>query len=111
MKRRYGGISKTFFKVILNCMVRISFPSKVRTSADWNLADRLNLHYKIGSFVKIPFSAEESIFVERAKFIESFEDTIELAEDLYKFCKDAAEKQKEQQQEVPAQVESLMVNK
>jgi len=95
MKRRYGGISKTFFKGYSELHSQDFFSINGKNVSGMNLADRLNLHYKIGAFVKIPFSAEEAIFVERAKFIESFEDSIELAEDLYKFCKDAAEKQKE----------------
>ena len=103
MKRRYGGISKTFFKGYSELHNQDFFSINGKNVSGMNLADRLNLHYKIGAFVNIPFSAEEAIFVERAKFIESFEDALDLAEDLYKFCKDAAEKQKEQEQEVPAQ--------
>ena len=103
MKRRYGGISKTFFKGYSELHNQDFFSINGKNVSGMNLADRLNLHYKIGAFVKIPFSAEEAIFVERAKFIESFEDALDLAEDLYKFCKDFAEKQQQQQQEAPTQ--------
>ena len=103
MKRRYGGISKTFFKGYAELHNQDFFSINGKNVSGMNLADRLNLHYKIGAFVKIPFSAEEAIFVERAKFIESFEDALDLAEDLYKFCKDFAEKQQQQQQEAPTQ--------
>ena len=97
MKRRYGGISKTFFKGYSELHSQDFFRIEGKDITEMNLADRINLHFKIGAFVKIPFSAEEAIFIERAKFIESFEQTIELAEDLYKFCKDWVDKQKEQQ--------------
>ena len=92
MKRRYAGISKTFYRGYdeLNSLDFFDIADKDISSL--NLADRINLHFKIGPFLNVPFSEDEMVFVERGDNIESFEDTIELAEDLYKFCKDSLEK-------------------
>ena len=94
MKRRYAGISKTFYRGYAELNAQDFFDIADKDISSLNLADRINLHFKIGPFLKVPFSEDEMVFVERGENIESFEDTIELAEDLYKFCKASTEKEK-----------------
>ena len=53
-----------------------------------NLADRVNLHFKIGNFVDIPFSQNEESIVKQIQDCETFEEDISSAEALYKYCKE-----------------------
>ena len=40
-----------------------------------NLADRINLHYKIGTHLDIPFTLEESIFIKKIDNCETFDES------------------------------------
>ena len=55
--------------------------------ASFNLADRANLYFKIGSFITIPFSDAEKEIINLISNAETFTDTISAAEALYNFCK------------------------
>ena len=58
------------------------------------MADRANLYYKIGSLVDIPFfNVEESILIKRMGETETFEDVLEVARDLYEYCKQPEKEQ------------------
>ena len=52
-----------------------------------NLADRINLYYKIGNFIDLPFTEEEMKLVSKVNQTDTFEDVCELARDIYKYCK------------------------
>jgi hypothetical protein len=60
------------------------------------LADRVNLHYKIGTYYDIPFSSDEMFFVNKIDLCETFEDTLKAAKALYDYCL-SEEKRKEQE--------------
>jgi len=49
-----------------------------------NLADRLNLYFKIGlnCRIPIPFAPEEQHFVDRMKKLETFDDVLKIADEL-----------------------------
>ena len=58
------------------------------------LADRLNLHFKLGilGIVTVPFSEDEKVFVDRMETTDTFEDVVDLARDLYEKAKMDQEK-------------------
>ena len=55
MKRRYDGISKTFYKGYTELHNDDFFQVKKKNISEMILADRVNLHYKIGTYYDIPF--------------------------------------------------------
>ena len=61
------------------------------------LADRVNLHYKIGTYYDIPFNSDEMFFVNKIDLCETFEDTLKAAKALYDYCL-AEEKRKEKEE-------------
>ena len=72
--------------------------------SDFNLADKINLYFKIGNYVDIDFTLEESLHLEKVKRCETFEDVLDVAEDLYKYCKGEMEEDiKEQIAEAEAE--------
>jgi hypothetical protein len=58
------------------------------TVATMKMIDRVNLHYKIGAFVTVPFSEAERPFLARIDKCASVEEAMVIARDLQKFAKD-----------------------
>jgi hypothetical protein len=96
MKRKYAGLAKTFFNGYKELNDEDFFQIADEEVDSFNLADRVNLHYKIGNFITLDFKPEEQEIVNLIGACESFADTLIAAEELYKYCK----KEKEQQQKV-----------
>lgn len=90
MKRKYPGLRKVFHTgyAELNDMDFFSVRSRDLTTA--HLMDRINLYFKVG-FGVVNFSADEKPFVVRAENLETLDETIQLAEDIYKFLKERGE--------------------
>ena len=55
------------------------------------LADRLNLYYKLGTIgsVGIRFTAEEQVYITRIDASQTFEDAAQIAQDLFTHCKNS----------------------
>ena len=85
MKRRFPGIRKCFYKGYAKAMEADMFRLEHNKDdiAALDLIDRLNLYFKVGSFIKVPFVADELALVERAKNTETMEDAYHLALDLF----------------------------
>ena len=98
MKRRYPGLSKSFYKGYKELAEDDFFCLEDELIDDMNLADRLNLYYKIGNFEHIPFTKDEQDIVSMVADIETWGDTILAAEMLYKKCKQQQKQEQEQQQ-------------
>ena len=88
MKQRYPGLSKSFYKGYKELSEEDFFCIGDQDLRKMNLADRINLYYKIGKFVDIPFDTyEENVLVMRVDNVETFEDVCGLARDIYTYCK------------------------
>jgi hypothetical protein len=96
MKRKYAGLSKTFFGGYKELNEEDFFQLEGEDISKFNLADRANLYFKIGNFVILDFSPEEKEIIDLIGSAETFADALIAAEELYKYCK----KEKEQQQKV-----------
>ena len=105
IKRKYMGIAKTFYKAYNELHEKNFFELDGEDISNLNLADRANLHFKIGSFLNIPFSTPEQEIITLIENAETFTDTIAAAEALYNFCKQ--EKQQEQEQISESEQEDL----
>ena len=102
MKRRYPGLSKSFYKGYKELVETDFFCLEETDINNMNLADRVNLYYKIGNFVDVPFSDEEKTFIKMMSDIETFSDTLLVAEEIYRYCKDV-EKPETTKTELPSQ--------
>ena len=102
MKRRYPGLSKSFYKGYKELVETDFFCLEEIDINNMNLADRVNLYYKIGNFVDIPFSDDEKTFIKMMSDVETFADTLLVAEEIYRYCKDA-EKPETTKTELPSQ--------
>ena len=96
MKRRYAGLSKTFYKGYQILSDEDFFKIEGEDISQFNIADRLNLWWKIGNYVDVPFSDDEKVFTEEARQLETFEDTLALARKLLAHAKVELEQQKKE---------------
>ena len=104
MKRRYEGLPKTFFKGYGILANEDFFGAESNDVNEFNLADRMNLQYKIGNFTDVPFSEGEKVFLDEADKLETFEDVLALAKKIYAYCTEQLEKQENDEnfkQELP----------
>ena len=107
MKRRYEGISKTFFKGYSELVLQDFFQVDGKDITKMNLADRINLHYKIGSHLDIPFAEDEILFVRRIDACETFDQVLQISQDLYDYCQEQFDKQKEELENSPAELQPV----
>ena len=101
MKRRYAGISKTFYRGYQELAEEDFFQIADENLNTMNLADKANLYFKIGNFVDIEFGSQEGILINKIANTETFDDVLNAAEELYAYCK--------QQQEMKTKTDDLQI--
>ena len=55
MKRRYDGLSKTFYKGYEELAYEDFLQVEDEDLSTYNLADKIHVQYNIGNLVKVPF--------------------------------------------------------
>ena len=93
MKRRYPGLAKTFYNGYKELNDQDFFSIADEDLDTFNLADKVNLYFKVGNFLKLDFSSKEKEIVDLVGAAETFPEVLDAAEVLYKYCK---EKQNEE---------------
>ena len=94
MKRKYAGLAKTFFSGYKELNEEDFFQVAYEDVSTFNLADRVNLYFKVGNFLPLEFTPEEKEIVDLIAVSETFADVLIAAEELYKHCKKEKEQQK-----------------
>jgi len=95
MKRRYGGLAKTFYGGYKELNEEDFFEIGDDNLETYSLADRVNLYFKIGNFTNIFIkSGEETDIKTMIADAETFDDALIAAEKLYKYCKQEKEEEK-----------------
>ena len=109
MKRKYLGIAKSFYRGYSEMHDDDFFELNGEDINKYNLADRANLHFKIGSFTPIPFSAPEKEIISLIQNAETFTETIAAAKALYNFCQQEKEEksQLDQSKEMENQSDTI----
>ncbi len=95
MKRKYPGLKKSFVGGYKELNDRDFFSIQGEEIEEFSLIDRINLHFKIGANALIPFSIEEKVFVARTDVAETFEEVLDIAEDVYNFINQKPEEELE----------------
>ena len=100
IKRKYPGLSKTFYKGYQELVADNFFGVDDEELPIMNLADRANLYFKGGSFMSIPFLDEEKEILDLISKAETFEEACNAARVLYEYCKaEVTDKPKEREQQ------------
>ena len=101
MKRKYPGLSKTFFKGYSELSDEDFFCLEGEDISKMTLADRANLYFKIGNYVDIPIKGgEEKEILNMIVDAETFADACLAAEVMYRY--DKKSKQEPENPDVPA---------
>ena len=86
MKKTYPGLRKSFYQGYNELFARDFFGVKEQDVSKLAFIDRINLHYKIGSLLQVPFSDEELPWVERVGKCETFQEVKQLSKELFEYC-------------------------
>ena len=97
MKRRYGGISKTFHTGYNELFDQDFFQIHDRDLSTMNIADRVNLFYKVGFFTDVPFSIKEKTLLDKINTCETFDDTLKVSKLLHEYCMEEVKKKREEE--------------
>ena len=87
MKRNYPGLSKTFYHGYNELHDDDFFQLEDEDLTTFNLADRANLYFKVGSFLSLVFSTTEKQIISMIQKCETFSDVKKAALVLYEYCK------------------------
>jgi Mg-chelatase subunit ChlD len=111
MKNAFPGLARVFyngyhqfttdgpiFKVIDRDHMLNTRTGQATAIAKMKLIDRINLYFKIGAFVNVPFSETERQWIERIDKCGSMEQAIEIARQLHKLAKETEKPEPKQPQ-------------
>lgn len=87
MKRKFSGLPKVFFLGYKQLSERDFFGVQSKDISKMIFVDRINIYYKIGNFVSVSFNEIEKEILKQIDNLETFEDTIRLADIVYQYCK------------------------
>ena len=88
IKNRYPGLRKQFFAGYKHLTQKDFFGTSKKPVKNMNILDRLNLYFKIKSFVNVPFNDVEMDFVNRIEKLRNFKEVEEIAEEIYAYAKE-----------------------
>ena len=97
MKQTYPGLRKTFYEGYRELWHKDFFGCADEDPNDLALIDRINLYFKGSN--QIEFTDEEQVFVDRAGKTNTFDDVLDLSNDLYDYAKSKDEENEELNQE------------
>lgn len=89
VKKKYPGTVRDFYYFYKKYSSQPNdfFGLSDKPIASRSLIDRINLHFKIGSFHKVDFSPEENKFVKMVESEITFEDAVAAAKAIYEYMK------------------------
>ena len=94
MKRKFPGLSRSFYQGYEELNIEDFFEIEEVDLERLSFIDRINLHFKVGSFAMIPFANDaEDQFVARVANAETFEEVLAICEDIVDYLKQQEKKQ------------------
>jgi hypothetical protein len=91
VKSRYPGLVRSFYAGYRELFERDFFGVKDVDVNKLPLIDRINLHFKVGSFLNVQFATEEQSFVDRCANTQTWEEVEALARELHGKAQETAE--------------------
>ena len=101
MKRRYAGLTKTFFNGYKSLHKQDFFELKEDDLSTYTFIDRINLYFKVGNFVTLPFNEEEKPFIKKVSDTETFAEALKVADEIFQFVKEENEKKEQLLKDLP----------
>ena len=95
MKRKYPGLSKSFYRGYEELSEEDFFMIDGQDLSEMSLPDHINLHYKIGSFVEVPFNDKNWRLWNWLVLLRPLQMLV-AAEQMYKYVGDSIEQEPQQ---------------
>ena len=95
IKRRYAGLSKTFYNGYKELHEQDFFCIENEDLSTFNFADRVNLYFKIGNFISLEFNSKEQEIIDVISKVETFDEVLEASKLLYEYTKEEQRKLEE----------------
>ena len=83
IKAKFPGLRRDFHVGYERFAENDLFNIADKNISELHFMDRANIHFKIGPFIDVPFSADEQLILDRFTANKSFDDVIALARELY----------------------------
>lgn len=96
IKNQYPGLKRSFAKGYGDFMRQDFFKVRGKDLDNMLLIDRINMHFKIGSFCNIDFNEKELQLRDKVENCQSFDDVVRVSKELFEYCKQEMEEKKEQ---------------
>ena len=97
IKKKFPGLRKSFvcgYEEMVKDKIHNVFglDEKITLDGDYKLLiDRINLQYKVGLVKDIPFLEDEQFLLDKISSLESFQDVVDLANEIFEFSKQKME--------------------
>ena len=88
VKRQYPGIRKNFYQAYKELYEKDFFGVNDADLDDLLFIDRINLHFKVGAFLNIEFTAQEQELITEIEGIETWDEVVAIAKRLYVMAQD-----------------------
>ena len=85
IKYKYPGLRSIYFSGYRELYDMDFFGTSSRPIDEYNLIDKINLHYKIGFINDLHFTDEEQYFVDKLLMIQTLEEAIDLSKEIQDF--------------------------
>lgn len=96
IKRTYPGLRKNFYQAYKELFDKDFFGVNDTDLDDLLFIDRVNLHFKLGSFLAVEFSPEEAVIVNEIAGMETWEEVVALARRMYDMAREELEEKKKE---------------
>ena len=83
IKAKFPGLRRDFHIGYERFAENDLFNIAGKNLSELHFLDRANIHFKIGPFIDVPFSADEQLILDRFTANKSFDDVLALARELY----------------------------
>ena len=93
IKTKFPGLKRSFFSGYKTLVEEDKFGINDRDVSEMNLIDRINLFFKVGNHVRVPFSSDEKPFLKLVENTKSFDDVMEVVKKIYSFAKNKAQEE------------------
>lgn len=92
IQKKYPGLKACFTKGYSDLMERDFFGVKELDIQSLPFIDRINLHFKVGSYLNIQFTDKEQAIIDRLDKVFSWDEVVKMATELYNARKDELSK-------------------
>ena len=101
IQNTYPGLVHSFREGYRSFVAKDLFKIKWVDLSKLSVADRINLHAKIGHIVDVPLSAEERVIYSAAYSAETFDDVLNICQELYNLVEKSQQSQGEDETPQP----------